>query len=323
MRSLHRFASVVACAGLAAAANAQYASGFETADGISASPDGVDLNGQDEFYNPVPDTSITALAHTYMDNALGVPDNPTGGAQFVAGVGPAGGVFVRSQRDVAYGDGTGAWTVCTDILATFGGDLPSVQNIGSLSTQVYTPGTNATYISLARWTDPATAENWNADYVWFNDLGTALTEAVPDEGFQNLATNHWYRRCETFDLDTNRILSVSVTDLTTNETVTYEPPDRYLDGGAAGGLAPPNGFRFFVGSATVVGNTLAFDNMSIEAAEVPCPADCNGDGLLNILDFVCFQTEWQNQTEAGDCDGNGEYNILDFVCFQGLFQKGC
>jgi hypothetical protein len=54
-----------------------------------------------------------------------------------------------------------------------------------------------------------------------------------------------------------------------------------------------------------------------------CFADCDGNGLLNILDFVCFQAEWQNQTGAGDCDGNGLYNILDFVCFQGEFVKGC
>jgi hypothetical protein len=51
-----------------------------------------------------------------------------------------------------------------------------------------------------------------------------------------------------------------------------------------------------------------------------CPGDCNGDGVANILDFVCFQGQWQDQTGAGDCDGNGEYNILDFVCFQGQWQ---
>jgi hypothetical protein len=54
-----------------------------------------------------------------------------------------------------------------------------------------------------------------------------------------------------------------------------------------------------------------------------CDADCNGDGSLNILDFVCFQGEWQGQTAQGDCDGNGQYNILDFVCFQAIYQDGC
>jgi hypothetical protein len=56
---------------------------------------------------------------------------------------------------------------------------------------------------------------------------------------------------------------------------------------------------------------------------VDCPADCDGNGLLNILDFVCFQGAWQDQTATGDCDDNGLYNILDFVCYQGLFQDGC
>jgi outer membrane protein assembly factor BamB len=54
-----------------------------------------------------------------------------------------------------------------------------------------------------------------------------------------------------------------------------------------------------------------------------CIADCNNDGSLNILDFVCFQGEWQDQTAQGDCDDNGLYNILDFVCYQGVFLDGC
>jgi hypothetical protein len=54
-----------------------------------------------------------------------------------------------------------------------------------------------------------------------------------------------------------------------------------------------------------------------------CSADCNADGMLNILDFVCFQGEWQAQTKFGDCDSNGLYNILDFVCYQGAFVGGC
>lgn len=63
---------------------------------------------------------------------------------------------------------------------------------------------------------------------------------------------------------------------------------------------------------------------SIEVVPVGgCAADCNGDGALNVLDFVCFQGEWQGQTEAGDCNDDGVYNVLDFVCYQGVFQEGC
>jgi hypothetical protein len=64
-----------------------------------------------------------------------------------------------------------------------------------------------------------------------------------------------------------------------------------------------------------------FDNVILEQGG--CPADCNADEMLNVLDFVCFQQEWQGQTEFGDCNGDGMYNVLDFVCFQQVFQAGC
>ena len=54
-----------------------------------------------------------------------------------------------------------------------------------------------------------------------------------------------------------------------------------------------------------------------------CYADCDGNGELNILDFVCYQNEFTTGSDAADCDGNGELNILDFVCFQNAFTAGC
>ena len=54
-----------------------------------------------------------------------------------------------------------------------------------------------------------------------------------------------------------------------------------------------------------------------------CYADFNGDGALNILDFVAFQNAFVAQDPTADCDGNGSLNILDFVCFQNAFGAGC
>ena len=62
---------------------------------------------------------------------------------------------------------------------------------------------------------------------------------------------------------------------------------------------------------------------AVHFVAIKCAADCDENGVLNILDFVCFQTEWQQQTTKGDCDGNGQFNILDFVCFQTAFVSGC
>lgn len=54
-----------------------------------------------------------------------------------------------------------------------------------------------------------------------------------------------------------------------------------------------------------------------------CAADANGDGMLNVLDFVAFQQLWQAGDPQADCNADGLYNVLDFVCFQTLFQAGC
>lgn len=205
--------------------------------------------------------------YEYFGNALGLPQNPFGGDQFVAGTGPGGGQFARSQRDISYGSASGLWTVSFDVAVTFTGQLPTAQNVGSFSTQEF-PG-DATFISLARWVDPNTATNWNADYVWFDAANNQLIEEVPDPGFQNLRVQHWYRWSTTFDFDTNLITEVSLTDLTTSVTVTHNPVDRYLFGGA-GGAPVPTGFRFFAGALNNPGNTMAFDNLDINP--VPAPA---------------------------------------------------
>lgn len=54
-----------------------------------------------------------------------------------------------------------------------------------------------------------------------------------------------------------------------------------------------------------------------------CIADVNGDGNLDILDFVAFQALFIAQDPAADCDDNGILNVLDFVCFQQVFVEGC
>lgn len=54
-----------------------------------------------------------------------------------------------------------------------------------------------------------------------------------------------------------------------------------------------------------------------------CLADCDANGELNVLDFVCFQQLFQSGDTNADCDGNGVLNVLDFVCFQQAFQAGC
>jgi hypothetical protein len=55
----------------------------------------------------------------------------------------------------------------------------------------------------------------------------------------------------------------------------------------------------------------------------PCLIDVNGDGALNILDFVAFQIQWSLGAAVADCNADATLTILDFICFQQLFQAGC
>ena len=275
-----------------------YSSDFE-APLYAGSAGGRILTGQDEFYIPVPD-SQDGLVYTYVGNALGLPTNPTGGDQFagVTGTDDLPVPFARAQRDIVYGDGTGVWTVSFDIAATYIGVLPSAQNIGSFSTQVF-PG-EATFIALVMWTDPDTATNWDANYVWFDAQGGQVTEPVADPAFQGLDDDHWYRWSTTFNLDTNQILQVSITDLTTGVTSTHSPSGRYLEGGEAGGAPTPTGFRLFGGAQGTAGNTLGFDNISIDlAGGSPLGACCLQDDSCVVL------TESDCTAAGGIYDGDG------------------
>ena len=54
-----------------------------------------------------------------------------------------------------------------------------------------------------------------------------------------------------------------------------------------------------------------------------CPGDFNGDGALNIFDFLSFQGAFTAGKMQADCNGDGMLNVLDFVCFQQKFLQGC
>jgi len=54
-----------------------------------------------------------------------------------------------------------------------------------------------------------------------------------------------------------------------------------------------------------------------------CPADANGDGALDSLDFVAFQTAFLAGDFAANCNADDTLDVLDLVCFQHAFQEGC
>ena len=58
-------------------------------------------------------------------------------------------------------------------------------------------------------------------------------------------------------------------------------------------------------------------------AALSCYPDCNGDGVLTVADFGCFQTKFVIGDPYADCNADGSLTVSDFGCFQTKFALGC
>ena len=55
----------------------------------------------------------------------------------------------------------------------------------------------------------------------------------------------------------------------------------------------------------------------------PCPADFNGDGVVNTLDFIAYLNAYNDGDPSADFNGDGVVNTLDFIAFLNAFNAGC
>jgi hypothetical protein len=238
---------------LCCAAPAQYLTGFEN---VTATPGGTLLTGQDNFILPASSTDWNAFP--YAGNALSVPQNPLGGANFVAGIPASTSVLARAERTVLYLLPT--FTYSADVYVRYTGTGTPVNNIGSLSLQ---PSTTARYfIMLATWPTSPTGTVWDADFSYFDAVGAAFQGKVPNTAFQGLPTNRWYRWETDFDVTTNAILQIRITDIAASDTKVYTPTGWYLAGGSAPTLPLPTALRMFAGGDPT--NLFAVDNLELK-----------------------------------------------------------
>jgi hypothetical protein len=57
-----------------------------------------------------------------------------------------------------------------------------------------------------------------------------------------------------------------------------------------------------------------------------CYANCDNSTtlpVLNVNDFVCFQSRFAAADPYADCNHDSSLNVNDFVCFQSAFAAGC
>ena len=96
-------------------------------------------------------------------------------------------------------------------------------------------------------------------------------------------------------------------------------------------ILPPGDYRITFTHLTAAGAKSSTDenesdsrgSASFSLALDPCGADCNGDGTLDLLDFICFQQRVKDKIELADLNDDGRIDVLDFFVFNELFVGGC
>jgi hypothetical protein len=82
--------------------------------------------------------------------------------------------------------------------------------------------------------------------------------------------------------------------------------------------------RMDIATNTIVGTLSAgIPANNLFLAANPCPADFNGDGDLNVNDFLAFQNGFAARAPAADYNRDGGFNVNDFLAFQAGFAAGC
>jgi hypothetical protein len=104
-----------------------------------------------------------------------------------------------------------------------------------------------------------------------------------------------------------------------------------------GGIEVPNGppWPSIFGMANVDGDLwIGGDYLEIDGQAasgivrlVPCGEDCyadfDGNGGLDLFDFLAFVNEFNALTDRSDCTEDGVHDLFDFLCFVNSFNAGC
>jgi hypothetical protein len=61
----------------------------------------------------------------------------------------------------------------------------------------------------------------------------------------------------------------------------------------------------------------------VSVVRAACLADVDGNGELDVFDFLEFQNLFSAGDGRADCDASGRLDIFDFLCFTNLYAGGC
>jgi hypothetical protein len=68
---------------------------------------------------------------------------------------------------------------------------------------------------------------------------------------------------------------------------------------------------------------LSSDSYIDDITVTACAADYNGDGVVNVQDFLAYVAGYAAADARADFDGNGSINVQDFLAFLAAYAAGC
>jgi uncharacterized protein (TIGR03437 family) len=217
---------------------------------------------QSGWYTATVAGSVAASVGSY--SALNFAGDPGGGAQALVLANTPSTSATRAQHAFDFTQGT-QWTTGYDVAVNntnSSGNSFGTSYIGSVSL-VSTTASNAAFTVLHGWDSGAANSTWSAAYFVYDGAGNSRSDSgvVPGPAWAGLSQKHWYNLATVFDIPSNKILSVTITDLTSHATSTVTPTGWYMAGGASAPFQA-NAIRI---TGFAPGNLMVADNVSLDA----------------------------------------------------------
>jgi len=92
--------------------------------------------------------------------------------------------------------------------------------------------------------------------------------------------------------------------------------------GASGAFELHGSFGLIL-AETLSGNGFELRGGFWVASPVTCDADCDGNGVIDAFDLLCFADALSAGDSRADCDKSGVLDAFDLLCFSRALNAGC
>jgi hypothetical protein len=200
------------------------------------------------------------------------------------------------------------------------------------TSSTYAPGLGGFVILCDTYTDGGAATTHWALQVAFNDGTADVVQSQFDNQTLPLVYDAWKEFRAEIDLDVQHqftppggtpYISGTMNLFYDNQPINVAGPLPYP--GNVSAVTSPLAARR-IAAIDLFSNgidPMYYDSLSITPAAAPCRVDINGDGAVNVQDFLSFLQRYSAADSGADFTGDGQVNVNDFLAFLAAYAAGC